>query len=79
MAQLASVKHWHSGLDKWTLNTGYYDEWEFHTGNSARYGRGRKARKKFLPKVLPMANWKLMPLGSVDIHSVGFYWILGLA
>lgn len=64
MAQLATVKHWNPGFDKWTLNTGYYDEWGFHTGNSARYGGGgwgdkwKKRGKKFLSKVLPMANWK---------------------
>lgn len=39
MAQLATAKHWNSRLDKWTLNTGYYDEWGFHTGNIASYGR----------------------------------------
>ena len=47
MAQLATVKHWHLGLDKWTLSTGYYDEWEFYTGNCARYGR-KKPVEKFL-------------------------------
>lgn len=78
MAQLATVKYLYSGLDKWTFNTGYYDEWEFHT--VALPGmEDKKPRKKFLPKVLPMANWKLMPIGSVDIHSIGFYWIVGLA
>lgn len=39
----------------------------------------KKIQKKVLPKVLPMANWKRMPIGSVDIHSIGFYWIFGLA
>lgn len=56
MAQLATVKHWHSGLDKWTFNTGYYDEWEFHTGNSPRYGR-KKNPKESPPK--SAANGKL--------------------
>lgn len=47
MAQLATVKHWNPGFDKWTLNTGYYDEWGFHPGNSARYGEvGKKVNGK---------------------------------
>ena len=57
MAQLATVKHWHSGLDKWTLNTGYYDEWEFLTGNSARYERKKNTLKEIPPK--SAANGKL--------------------
>lgn len=58
MAQLATVKHWRSGLDKWTLNTGYYDEWEFHTSHSARYGDGGKKNPKKIPPK-SAANGKL--------------------
>ena len=92
MARHTTVKRWPSGLDKWTLRAGYYDEWEFQIGNSARHrdgergekekeekNRQKKKRKKFPLKVLPMANWKLMPTGLVDIHSIGSYWIAGLA
>lgn len=36
LAQHSTVQHWPPGIDKWTLNTTYYDEWEFHNESSAR-------------------------------------------
>lgn len=76
MAQLATVRQWNLGLEKWTLTTGYYDEWGFYTGNAARFGRKTTI---LLPKVLPVANWNWMTAGHVDIHCIGVSCILTLA